>query len=117
MTLATTLTATAERLLTNYGEAITISRKVEGAYDVSTGNTAASTDTTYTGYGSPQRLTHKDADGTTSQDDYLTLWFETGTEPLVGDVATINGDAYRVQQVTQYRIQGQDCLYKLELAI
>lgn len=115
MTLATTLAATAERLLTAYGESVSFSRKVEGAYSVTDGTTAASTDTTFTGYGAPMAYKASEVDGALIQQDDTKLMLETGTAPLVGDVATLNSVAYRVMNVIASRCNRTDVVYTLQL--
>lgn len=117
MSLSTQLRDTAIQLLTDFGELVTASRKVEGAYDVSTGATAASTDTTYQGYGSSSQYFTREIDGEVIQLGDLILYFQTGTLPLVGDVVTFDSKAYRVMDVQSLRAQGIDVVYKLQLRI
>lgn len=117
MSLFTDLRSVAIQLLTDFGEQVTASRKVEGAYDVTTGATAASTDTTYQGYGSSSQYNNFEIDGETIQTGDLQFYFQTGTLPLVGDVITFDSTAYRVMNVKSLRVQGGDVVYVLQLRI
>lgn len=117
MSFSTNLNSAAERLLQAYGESCSFSRKVEGAYDPSTGMTGTSTDTTYTGFGAPMSYTEfEKADNSVEMGD-LQLLLETGTVPLIGDVCTLNSIDYRVLGVELMRSQGIDIAYKLQLRI
>ncbi len=117
MSLLSSLQSTGTRLLRTYGESVSFSRKVEGAYNVSTGNTATSTDTSFTGYGVSDPFSIYDIDNSTVLSGDIRLYLQSGNVPLVGDVATFNTKAYRVMQVSAVRLQGGDALYELLLRI
>ncbi len=117
MSFSSRAQATTLRMLTKYGEAVTASRKVEGAYNVDTSATATSTDTTYSGYGYPDAYTAYEVDGDLIQASDIKLYYQTGTLPLTGDVLTVNSKAYRVMNVQPIRAQTSDCLYIVQLRI
>lgn len=108
--------ATALRLLTKYGEAVSLSRVTEGSYDVSNGTVAAGSTTNYTGYGAPVDYIAAEIDGTViQQGDVRLLLNQTSTEPAVGDTCTLNSIVYRVVNVDRSRASGVNIIYKLQL--
>ena len=54
MSLSTTMLAVVRKQLEDKGRAVTFERVVEGAYSPSNSGTAASTDTSYSGFGLPE---------------------------------------------------------------
>ncbi len=121
MTLLTQqLLATVRRLIGNYGEIVSFNRVVSGAFVPSTGAVGAGTTTGYNAYGVQQPTPNHEVNGTTVLQSDLVLWIEVNQFnyiPLVGDVATLGTQSYRVLAVTNTVLQGVTLLYKLQLRI
>lgn len=117
MTFASDLQGVALDLLSDLGESITLSRVVEGDYNTATSEAGATPPTTYTGYGHPSPYNKNEVDGSTILMSDIRLLIYTTTTPLVGDVATIDGVAHRVESVQKIRAQGTNIIYKLQLRI
>lgn len=119
MSFSTNLIAIARRLLNDYGESISLSRVTEGAYDPTDGSVAAGSTTNYSADGHPFNYTPAEVDDTTIKSTDLGLWLAkpTSQTPIIGDIATVNSLAYRVINVEQYRAQGTDVVYKLQLRL
>ncbi len=120
MTLSSTMLITARRLIRKYGQNIQFDRVVEGAFIPTTGGVGASVETGYYAYGVPQPTPNREVNGTTVLETDNILWLEVDDikyVPMVGDVATFSGQAYRILAVTNYPVQGVDLLYKLQLRI
>lgn len=119
MSFSTNLIATARRLLSTYGESISLTRVAEGAYNVADGTVAAGTTTNYSADGHPFNYSAEEVDDTTVRSTDLGLWLAkpTSETPAVGDTATVNSIVYRVVNVEQLRAQGTDVVYKLQLRL
>lgn len=108
------LTATALALLTKYGQDGSFSREVEGAYNPQTGEMGASTFTTFSGKVQPDQFMANEVDGTIiKRTDTKLLVNKTDTKPLIGDVVTFGGEAYRVISNNSLIAQGADIIYIL----
>lgn len=118
--LSTSLLAMSRRLIRQYGTNIQFDRVVEGAFIPTTGGTAAGVETGYYAFGVQSPTPNREVNGTTVLQSDLVLWVEVADAayaPLVGDVATIDTQAYRVLAVTSNVLQGVTLLYKLQLRI
>ncbi len=119
-TFSTNLLATSRRLVRKYGQNISFDRIVEGAFVPSTGAVGAGTHTTYTAFGVPLPTPNREINGTTVLQSDTMMYLEVDDVsyiPLVGDVATFGGKAYRILSVANYVAQGDTLLYKLQLRI
>jgi hypothetical protein len=89
--------STAAELLTEFGQAVTLSRQTAGAYNPATG-AAAVTVTTQTGTGAIFDYGSRDIDGTLiKQGDKKLLLAALGiTAPQVDDTVTVNGVVYTI---------------------
>lgn len=118
MSLGTRMATTALTLLTNYGEAVSFTRVVEGAYNVATSTTAAGTTTNFSGYGAPLNYTKQEIDGDNVKDtDILLIVNQVSSVPVPGDVVTINSIDYRVMNVDRTRANGVDVIFTLQLRV
>lgn len=112
------LTATALRLLTKYGEAVSLSKTVEGSYNTANGTVGAGTTTTYTGYGAPTSYDKTEVDGEIIKaTDIRLILNKTSTVPEQGDTCVLNGTTYRVLDVKHTRASGVDIVYILQLRV
>lgn len=115
---STRMATTALRLIVTYGEAITLTRVVEGAYDPATGSTGAPTTTPYSGYGAPTNYNKLEVDGQqVKTSDIRLLVHALSVVPIPGDIVTLNSADYRVMDVDQTRAQGEDIIYTLQLRL
>lgn len=114
-TFSDNLIVVANRLLTNYGQALTIVRDNVGAFDPATGTVTDNVDTSYTGVGHPSNYDASQIDGTIVQQDDIRLFFYSTTEPLVNDIFTIDAVAYTAQSVRKLKAQGDNILYIVQL--
>lgn len=119
MSFQSELKNAADLLLLELGESVSIQRVTEGSYTPSTGAVGAGSTITYTVYGAPSNYASSDIDNDLIQaaDVKLIVQVPTSYVPLVGDVVTLNSKAYRVMSVTNYRAQGGDCAFILQLRI
>lgn len=115
MTFATNLQATANRLLTNYGQAIGVMRDVVSGYVVETGDVVEGLDISYTGYGHPSPYTSENIASALVQQGDIRLVFYSTTQPLVNDLFTIDGIVYTAMAVNNKKAQGLDIYYEVQL--
>lgn len=115
MTFATNMAATALRLLTTYGQSISVTRDVIGSYDSSTGTVTDSSDTTYSGYGYPSNYNSYQIDGTLVRQDDTLLIFSSTTAPVVNDIFTVGSQVLTVISVLKITAQGSNIVYKVQL--
>lgn len=111
--------ATALRLITKRGQAVTLTTKTAGAYDTATGATAI-TETTQIGYGVVTEYNTKDIDGTLIKaDDLLLILAASGvtTKPVADKTKAtlLSGVAYLVKHVLDIAPSGESIVYKLQL--
>lgn len=92
------MAATATRLITQNGKAITISRTTDGAYDPITGTTTSTT-TTNTSYAVQTEYASADIDGTLILLGDAKFMCIPGVEILKGDVLTCDTGVWRVINV------------------
>lgn len=125
MTFATNLNATALRLLTSYGESVSVSRNSSNTYNTTTGEVSAGITTTFTGYGYPDSYNSYDmlsnnvaANGVGAaliKVGDIKLYFSSTTQPLVNDIFTVDGKAYTALNVQRVTAQGSDILYVIQI--
>ncbi len=113
--------ATANRLLTRFGQAVTLTKTVQGSYDPTTG-LITNTTTTQTGTGAVMEYNNRNVDGTLiKQGDrqlLLSPFLASGgslVAPAVGDTVTIGGTVYTVTQVKQVNPAGTCVMYDANL--
>ena len=115
MSFASNLTATALRLLTTYGQSISVTRDVIGAYATATGTVTDSSDTAYSGYGYPQNYNSYLIDGVVIKQQDVLLIFSSTTAPAVDDIFTVSAVAYTAQNVEKITAQGSNIVYQVQL--
>jgi len=108
------MTATALRLLTQYGESVEVERRVT-TYDPATGTAEDLTPTTYSGKGYPSNYNKSEIDGVVIQQDDILLVLSTVEEPKPSDVMTVHGKEYTAIAVQLITAQGDDVMYKVQL--
>jgi hypothetical protein len=120
MSFASNLVVTARRLVQKYGQSMSFSRVVEGSFVPSTGAVGAGTTSSYTAYGVPITYDASEIDNLTIMENDLRVIVEVnvaGNIPLVGDVVTIDGQAYRVLSVKKTVAQSVSLIYTLQVRI
>ena len=112
------MAATALRLITQYGEAITLTRATPGAYDPTTGTTAAGSTANYNGFGVPidYDQSEKFSDQIKQGDSRLFI-NAVSTIPQPADTLTLDSIVYRVMDVRKYTINSEHVLYELQLRV
>jgi len=110
------LAATVLSLITEYGEAITLTRTSEGAYNSATGTTGAATTTTYTGYGVPEDYQAREIDGEIIQRSDSRLYVNAiSTTPVPGDTVTLASGTIRIINIYRYVVNAVNVLYELQI--
>lgn len=109
--------ATAKRLLTRYGEPVTLTKPGEPSFDPVTGEPVAGTGgAVYTAKGYPGRYMQTDIDGLSVQQNDIRLTMELISErPEQGWAALVDGITYRVMDVRAVRKAGEDVIYICQL--
>lgn len=115
MSFSSRLQATALRLLSEYGQSISVVRDVIGAYAVSTGTVTDSADTTYTGYGYTEDYNAYLIDNTVIKQQDVKLTFYSTTQPEVNDIFTVDGQGYTALNVQRVTAQGVNVVYIVQL--
>ena len=118
MSFYTEMQQTATDMLTEFGQAVTLSRQTVGAYDTATG-TSAVTVTTQTGKGVLLDYGTKDIDGTLilATDKQLLLSVTGITVPIVGDTATVNGIIYAIMRIKDLSPAGTSVMLDCNLRV
>lgn len=114
-TFSDNMTATALRLLTAYGEAVSVTRDNITSFNPATGSITDASDTNYTGVGHPQDYAINEIDGTLIQQNDVRLIFYSTTVPVVNDIFTVNSKVYTALNVEQLRAQGANICYIVQL--
>ena len=112
---STGLTAVGLRLLTTYGEAITVTRDVITSFSPANGTVSDGVDITYTGYGYPENYNNYSTDGLMVQQGDIKLTFSTTTQPLVNDIFTVGSVDYTALNVERITAQGSNIIYIVQL--
>ena len=109
--------ATASRLLTRYGETVTIETPETGGFNPITGEPShGEPGTTYTGKGYPGRYQKSEVNGTTIQSGDIRLVLELiAQRPQVGWTVTVDSGTYRIMDVNPIRKAGADVIYICQL--
>lgn len=109
--------ATASRLLTRYGETVSVVTPATGGFNPITGAPEPVTPgTTYTGKGYPGRYQKGEVNGTTIQSGDIRLVLELlAQRPQVGWSVTVDSGTYRIMDVNPIRKTGADVIYICQL--
>jgi hypothetical protein len=106
------LSVTASRLLKQFGEPIEFKYTTGGGFDPATGAPIAGSEVVRIGSGYPGRYESNDIDGTVIRSGDIKLTVERISErPQVGWDVTVDGLKYRVQNVQNVRLSGEDIIY------
>jgi len=108
------MTATALRLLTQYGEPVEVERRYT-TYDPATGAAEDLTPVTFSGFGYPSNYNKSEMDGVTVQADDINLILSMPQEPRLADTITVHGKEYTAISVQLITAQGNDVVYKVQL--
>lgn len=110
------LTATALRLLTTYGQAISAEVRTT-SYNPNTGDITVINNDGYAGYGYPSNYAQSDIDGhVIMQDDTLLIFSVLNTEvPAVNDIFVIGTKRLTALSVQKVTAQGSNIIYKIQL--
>jgi hypothetical protein len=111
------LQSTSQRLLSLYGQSITLTRETEGSYNTATGEATTTGSTSYSGWGNPGTYSKLELLKTNILESDIKLFFYSATRPKVGDSLTWDDESYRIINVETLNAQGNDCLYILQLRI
>lgn len=109
--------ATALRLLTKYGQAVTVKTRTAGAYNTATGS-AAVTETTQAGVGAIFDYGARDIDGTLIQDgDKQVLLAPLPVAPEIDDTVSIGGAVCTIKGIKTLAPGGTPVLYDLNVRV
>lgn len=115
MSFATNLQDVANKILTTYGRAVTMTRVTEGSYDTSSSSTGSGTTITYNGVAHPSPYRSEEIDNTIILVNDVKLLVYTLGVPLVGDTTVLDGTTHRVMSVNRLNAQGLNIVYELQL--
>lgn len=116
--LSDNLKATALRILTKYGEAVTFTRTTYDAYSPTTLSKPVISTTAFTGYAAPVDYANSNVpDDTIKQKDVKVYVNAVSTVPQVGDQLTLSSTNYRVMEVLKHVVNGTTVLYELVLRV
>lgn len=108
--------ATAKRLLTSFGQSVTITGTSAEVFDPATGGYTGGGTVTITGVGARTKFKTMEIDGEAVQKGDVKLVFEGGAGvPLVGYTATLDGVVYRVMDAMPLVPAGTVVIYTLQL--
>lgn len=110
------MAATSLRLITKFGQAITLTSVTTGAYSPATG-AASQTTTTQTVRGVEEAYAQREIDGTNvlSGDKRVVIAASGITAPQVNDICTMAGTDYMVKKVDTLAPGGTPLTYTLQL--
>ena len=109
--------ATAARLLTQFGETVTVNAPETGGYNPITGAPGDSEPgASYTAKAYPGRYQKSEINGTTIQSGDVRLILELiAQRPQVGWTVTVDAETYRIMDVSPIRKTGGDVIYICQL--
>lgn len=115
--LYTGLRGTAQSLMASYGQALTFTREVQGAYDPLAGSTTTTT-STYTLRCVVMRYRNAEVDGSRIQESDRKVLASVGdTAPAVGDTVAIDGSSARVEAVLVVSPAGIPVMYEMQVRL
>ena len=117
MSFYDSLAATADRMIERYGSVAVLNRVVPGAYDETTGATAAATTTVYTGRGAVFGYSQREINGTDVRagDQRVMLAPTDMVLPQTNDTLTINGTTWAVVSARQVAPGGTSVYYEAQV--
>lgn len=105
MSFSSNMHAVATRLLTTYGQEISVSRIVNTGFNPANGVTTEST-TTYSGLGHTSTYSSVLVDGVLILNDDVKLLFVSDETPVQGDIFTVGVIDYKAIDIQQIKVQG-----------
>lgn len=112
------MAAVALELLTEFGEVVSFTREVKGAYDPDTLSIPTLSTITFSGYSVPVNYGAGEIDREIIQQSDIKLYVNAmSTIPEIGDTVLLNSVSYRVLNVIKYRVSGSTVLYELQVRI
>lgn len=112
------MAALALELLTEFGEAITVTRVTDGAYSTSTLKPATGSTANYAGFGAPTDYDNREIDGSSIKQGDVRLYVNAITvAPLPGDTITLDSVVYRAITVRKYSINSENVLYEVQIRV
>lgn len=111
------MASVARRLLTQFGQQVTVTREVKGGYDPETGMTTPDTTQSYSVNGAALNYRHQDVDGTLIQRGDVRVLLSPGAafEPQPGDkVALADGTVLTVISARPTKPAGMAVLFEVQ---
>ena len=115
MTFYDRMAETATRLLTEYGQAITLTRTTGGSVDPVTGAVTAGATTYYTPMGVLRPFPDRLIDGTRILASDREVVMDSTVAPLTTDLLTIGGQAWTIINVVTVSPAGTDLVYRVQV--
>lgn len=114
MSFATRAQATANGLLSKYGQVITVTRYAKSAFDPATGEVTTTT-STYNINAYTSQYTNKEIDNILVQQGDIRLIVYSIAAPLIDDVASIDSKDYRILDVQKVKVSSSIIMYKCQV--
>jgi len=106
--------ATAQRMLTKYGQTVSVVRD-NGTFNAATGAMDTTSTTSYAGVGYPSNYRKSDIDGVIVQQSDTLLIFSSNTIPQVNDAFTVGTKTMTALDIQFVTISGENVVYKIQL--
>lgn len=115
MSFSSSLQNVANKLLTNYGQTVSVSRPNVVFLDPTTGIATETAPTNFSGVGHPSVYNIAFVNNTTIFNTDIKLSFYSATTPQAGDIFTIGTITYTAISVNKSTAQGNDIYYIVQL--
>jgi len=115
MSFSSDMQDVARELLTEFGEAVSVSRSNMVTYDADNGTVIESSPTNYSGVGHPSEYDDQYIDNVNVLKSDIKLLFYSTTMPIAGDVFDVDSISYTAISVIKTRAQGADIYYTVQL--
>ena len=102
-------------MLSELGEAVTVSRSNASSFNPATGTVTESAATTYSALSHPSFFAKEYVDGVAILSTDIRLLIYSTTIPLAGDVFTLSSAEYTAISIQQIRAQGSNIVYIAQL--
>lgn len=109
------LALTAKRLLTTYGQTVTVTQSTGEVYDPATGLTTPGTNTSFTGVGAVFNYQSNRIDGVSIVTGDQKLLLESASEPQINAVITTADGTFNVMSVSPLSPAGIVVYYEVQL--
>ena len=115
MSIYARLASTASRLLTTYGQTVTLRRTTGGSVNPVTGATVAGTVQTLTAPGILQRYPDELVDGTRILASDRMLILDSTVQPQITDLVSLEGQQWTLVQIQTINPAGTPLVYMLQV--